>query len=202
MAVDRIEDADLLLNTGPNEPRDGRGLPRHTGSGAGAGLANDLRHPDLHVYVGQEVQVCAGSLAADYQPAAARSAITASPMPVCFKRRPRGLAAGRGCLMVGDNYRTDVRGAAPSAWAPCGWPRYRPRRPAHRCDVDLAKAADLLEATVFPTFGDGRLARAAGREGHFQRDVLLGGQALQGLAQGVGWPPRATPPRVSAISTR
>ena len=67
-AVDRIEDADLLLNTGPNEPletvADYRVLLDHA-------LARNLpmicANPDLHVYVGHEIQVCAGSLAADYQ---------------------------------------------------------------------------------------------------------------------------------------
>ena len=67
-AVDRIEDADLLLNTGPNKPTETVADYRVILDQA---LARDLpmicANPDLHVYVGQEVQVCAGSLAADYQ---------------------------------------------------------------------------------------------------------------------------------------
>ena len=57
-AVERIDDADLLLNTGPNQPTEKVADYRVTLDRAGARPADDLRQPDLHVYVGQEMQVC------------------------------------------------------------------------------------------------------------------------------------------------
>lgn len=146
-AVERIDDADLLLNTGPNQPTEKVADYRVTLDRA---LARDLpmicANPDLHVYVGQEMQVCAGSLAADYQTRGGTVRYHGKPHAGVFETVTTrlGLPPAR-CLMVGDNYRTDVRGARAlgmgALWLADGIDRDDLLTDN---DVDPDKAADLL----------------------------------------------------------
>ena len=148
-AVDRIEDADLLLNTGPNEPletvADYRVLLDHALS---RNLPMICANPDLHVYVGHEIHVCAGSLAAEYQSRGGTVRYHGKPHAGVFRTATARLRLpATRCLMVGDNYRTDVRGACAlgmgALWLADGIDRDDLLTDR---DVDLTKAGDLLRS--------------------------------------------------------
>jgi HAD superfamily hydrolase (TIGR01459 family) len=113
--VERPADADVLLNTGPDDEREtGRledFLPE-LGAGLRAGLKMICANPDLEIVRGTARILCAGALAAWYE---------AQGGDVCWIGKPaRGIydaalsilrVPAQRLLAVGDSLRTDIAGA-------------------------------------------------------------------------------------------
>ena len=110
----RIEEADFILNTGPDVEDDAATslLPLLTGA-ARSGVPMVCANADLHVMHGGRRLVCAGQVAAVYErlggPVSWHGKPHASVYRTCLGR----LDAGR-VLAIGDSLRTDIAGAAAS----------------------------------------------------------------------------------------
>jgi HAD superfamily hydrolase (TIGR01459 family) len=113
--VDRPEEADFILNTGPAEWDDTIEdyAPLLT-----AARARDLpmvcANPDLVVQHGARLALCAGALAQYYEKAGGRVRWHGKPYPSVYDTclGLLGVADRRRVLAVGDSLRTDVAGAA------------------------------------------------------------------------------------------
>jgi HAD superfamily hydrolase (TIGR01459 family) len=113
--VKRLEDADLLVNTGPW--RDDERVEDYEdvlAAGAAAGLGMVCANPDLEVIRGGKRIICAGALALRYEALGGRVRWLGKPHPPIYMRsfEMLGVADRRRVLAIGDSLRTDIAGAA------------------------------------------------------------------------------------------
>jgi HAD superfamily hydrolase (TIGR01459 family) len=113
--VERVEDAALILNTGPW--RDGATVAEYEpvlARGAAADIAMVCANPDLEVVRGGRRIICAGALAARYEALGGRVRYLGKPRPAiydaCFAAL--GIDDRARILAIGDSFRTDIAGAA------------------------------------------------------------------------------------------
>lgn len=144
-ATTDIEAAEVVLNSGPENPQakaeDFDGLLNRAHA---RGLPMICANPDLEVYVGSSVQICAGSIAAAYETLGGEVYYHGKPHAGVFENCLSDLAvAAADCLMVGDNIRTDVTGARalgmPALWLANGIDRGA-LMTAHGIDLQQATA--------------------------------------------------------------
>jgi HAD superfamily hydrolase (TIGR01459 family) len=114
--VDRAEDADFVLNTGPDDMRDAGPLEDFIPELAAcrrAGLKMICANPDLEIIRGNARILCAGALAAWYEAHGGEVRWIGKPHPAIYASALSmlGLPPSR-VLAVGDSLRTDVAGAA------------------------------------------------------------------------------------------
>jgi len=111
--------ADFVLNTGPDDHRNGQSLDDFTGElddCLRAGLAMICANPDLEIVRGGVRILCAGALAAYYAANGGEVRMIGKPAPAIYEQALGmiGLPRER-VLAVGDSLRTDVAGAAQAA---------------------------------------------------------------------------------------
>jgi HAD superfamily hydrolase (TIGR01459 family) len=124
MRVTSPEDADFVLNTGPDDLRDPTSLAEFLPELAAcraAGLKMICANPDLEVMRGDMRLLCAGALAEHYQAIGGQVRSIGKPDPAIYEVALGMLAVRRGrVLAVGDSLRTDIAGAVnggvDSAW--------------------------------------------------------------------------------------
>ncbi|MDE0770560.1 MAG: TIGR01459 family HAD-type hydrolase [Opitutaceae bacterium] len=114
LIANNIEDADWILNTGPN-------LPPETiedyefvlGNAAKRDLPMLCANPDKAVFQGSERHICAGAIADRYTALGGSVRYIGKPHPAVFERCQLMLEIGTASklLMVGDNLETDILGA-------------------------------------------------------------------------------------------
>jgi HAD superfamily hydrolase (TIGR01459 family) len=114
--VDRPDDADLLLNTGPDDEREtGRledFLPE-LGASLRAGLKMICANPDLEIVRGTARILCAGALAAWYEAQGGDVRWIGKPDPGIYDAALSTLRVpATRLLAIGDSLRTDIAGAA------------------------------------------------------------------------------------------
>ena len=121
-AVSCIDDADVILNSGPeNQNAVVADFTDLLTRAKARELPMICANPDLEVYVGDSVQVCAGSIAAAYEAINGQVFYHGKPQTSVFQTCLNDLnVRADECLMVGDNIRTDVTGAKalgmPALW--------------------------------------------------------------------------------------
>jgi HAD superfamily hydrolase (TIGR01459 family) len=109
-------DADLILNTGPDDTRETETLahfiPDLTAC-LGVGLKMICANPDLEIVRGDRRILCAGALAAWYEAKGGDVRWIGKPDPAIYRSALAmlGLPADR-VLAIGDSLRTDIAGAA------------------------------------------------------------------------------------------
>ena len=112
-AVDSVEDAEWILNAGPEGPEDClEDYESLLSDSRARNLPMICANPDKNVVHGGVRQICAGAIAGWYEEIGGRVRYFGKPFPEIFTRclDRLGLPAER-VLMVGDNLDTDVRGA-------------------------------------------------------------------------------------------
>ena len=112
--VERAEDAEFIVNTGPWE--DGETVADYEtmlAAGAARGLKMVCANPDLEVIRGGRRIICAGALAERYEELGGAVFYLGKPRPAiydtCF--RMLDIAARDRILAIGDSIRTDIAGA-------------------------------------------------------------------------------------------
>ncbi len=113
--VDALQDADIILNTGPW--RDGERVADYEdclSTGARLGVSMICANPDLQVIRGGKRIICAGALARRYEALGGAVRYLGKPHPsiydFCFEHL--GGVERRRILAIGDSLRTDIAGAA------------------------------------------------------------------------------------------
>jgi HAD superfamily hydrolase (TIGR01459 family) len=110
------EDADFVLNTGPDDMRDPTSLTEFLPELAAcraAGLKMICANPDLEVMRGDKRLLCAGALAAHYLEIGGDVRSIGKPDPAIYDLALAQLGVPRGrVLAIGDSLRTDIAGAA------------------------------------------------------------------------------------------
>ena len=113
--VDALDNADIILNTGPW--RDGEQVEDYEGrlsAGARLGLPMICANPDLQVIRGGKRIICAGALALRYEALGGAVRYLGKPhasiYDYCFEHL--GGVERRRILAIGDSLRTDIAGAA------------------------------------------------------------------------------------------
>ena len=112
--VDSLERADFILNTGILNDSDLVETYRaFLDEGLTRGLPMICANPDLIVMRGEDMEICAGALALDYEQNGGKVRWHGKPHPEvyrsCFERLP-GISPER-IAAIGDSLRTDVAGA-------------------------------------------------------------------------------------------
>jgi HAD superfamily hydrolase (TIGR01459 family) len=110
------DEADFVLNTGPDDHRNGESLDdfvAELGACLRAGLKMICANPDLEIVRGGVRILCAGALAAYYAEQGGEVRWIGKPDAAIYEQALRllGLPPGR-VLAVGDSLRTDIAGAA------------------------------------------------------------------------------------------
>ncbi|MBP0446661.1 TIGR01459 family HAD-type hydrolase [Roseomonas sp. SSH11] len=113
--TDRVEDADWVLNTGPDPDRGVQTVEPYEAL-LGAALARDLPmlcvNPDRHVVVGGRLIICAGALSERYARLGGRTLEIGKPDPAAYDPVMQLLDLPRGdCVAIGDSPHTDLAGA-------------------------------------------------------------------------------------------
>lgn len=127
LALERVQtpaDADFLLNTGPDDLRNGTVLDEFTeelDACLDAGLKMLCCNPDLEIVRGKSRILCAGALAAYYAGRGGEVRSIGKPDPAIYDLAVEMLGLPRSRLLaIGDSLRTDVAGAAGAA-IDCVW---------------------------------------------------------------------------------
>ncbi len=112
--VERLEDADFIVNTGAYDNADTLGDYEATLQTAAARrLPMVCANPDLVVHVGDQLTICAGLIAARYAELGGEVTYHGKPFPsvyaMCFEKL--GAPNPARVLAIGDAIRTDVAGA-------------------------------------------------------------------------------------------
>lgn len=113
--VDRVADADFVLNTGPDDERDTQGIEAFVpelDAALARGLPMLCANPDLEIVRGGVRILCAGALAAWYESRGGNVRWIGKPDPAIYAAALSQLVlpAAR-VLAVGDSLRTDMAGA-------------------------------------------------------------------------------------------
>ncbi len=163
-AADSPEDADFVLNAGPDErsPTDIREYEELLQDCVAHRLPMICANPDLEVIRGGQRILCAGSLALRYQMLGGDVRALGKPDPAIYDQALAALnvPAGR-VLAVGDSLRTDVAGATgvglASCWVLGGLHGASLRGPNGRFDVvkaeGEARVAGLAPVATVADFG-------------------------------------------------
>jgi HAD superfamily hydrolase (TIGR01459 family) len=109
-----IEDADWILNAGPNLPPETiENYESILGRAAKRGLPMLCANPDKTVFQGSERHICAGAIADHYTALGGSVHYIGKPHPAVFERCQLTLeiVTPSKILMVGDNLETDILGA-------------------------------------------------------------------------------------------
>ncbi len=121
--VDRPDEAEFVLNTGPDDHRNPTDMSEFEPVLAecqAAGLAMVCGNPDLEVIRGGVRVLCAGSLAVRYQALGGQVRSLGKPDPAIYATVLDTLAVKLNrVLAVGDSLRTDIAGAAAIGVAAC-----------------------------------------------------------------------------------
>jgi HAD superfamily hydrolase (TIGR01459 family) len=116
--MERPEQADFLLNTGPDDHRDTSGLEEFTGElqcCLDAGLKMLCANPDLEIVRGGARILCAGALAEWYAAHGGEVRSIGKPDPAIYDQALAIMNTPRNrVLAIGDSLRTDIAGAARS----------------------------------------------------------------------------------------
>ena len=113
-SVGSVEDADWILNAGPEDPEDCiKDYESRLSNSRARNLPMICANPDKNVVHGGVRQICAGAIAGRYGEMGGRVRYFGKPFPEIFARclDRLDLPAER-VLMVGDNLETDVLGAS------------------------------------------------------------------------------------------
>ena len=112
----RPQDADFLLNTGPDDRRDTAAMEEFTSdlhACLAAGLKMVCANPDLEIVRGGTRILCAGALAAWYEAHGGAVRSIGKPDPAIYAQALAMLTvAPDRVLAIGDSLRTDIAGAA------------------------------------------------------------------------------------------
>jgi HAD superfamily hydrolase (TIGR01459 family) len=113
--VDALDDADLILNTGPwRDDERVEDYEDRLAAGARLGVPMICANPDLQVIRGGKRIICAGALARRYEALGGAVRYLGKPHAAiyeyCFEHL--GGAGRRRILAIGDSLRTDIAGAA------------------------------------------------------------------------------------------
>jgi HAD superfamily hydrolase (TIGR01459 family) len=113
--TDRAEEADWVLNTGPDPDRGVQTVDPYEGQ-LRAALARDLPmlcvNPDRRVVVGGRLIICAGALSERYAELGGRTLEIGKPDPEAYEPVMALLDLPRGqCVAIGDSPHTDLAGA-------------------------------------------------------------------------------------------
>lgn len=123
VVVDRPDEADFVLNTGPDDHRNPTDISEFEPVLAecrAAGLPMVCGNPDLEVIRGGVRVLCAGSLAVHYQALGGEVRSLGKPDPAIYATVLVTLAVKLDrVLAVGDSLRTDIAGAAAIGVASC-----------------------------------------------------------------------------------
>jgi HAD superfamily hydrolase (TIGR01459 family) len=126
LSIDLVQSpaqASFILNTGPDDLRDGQSLePFRAELDAGllAGLSMVCANPDLEIVRGGQRILCAGALAAYYAERGGDVRLIGKPDPSIYNQAVGMLGVPRQRLLaVGDSLRTDIAGAAASGIDAC-----------------------------------------------------------------------------------
>ncbi|MDA1309205.1 MAG: TIGR01459 family HAD-type hydrolase, partial [Proteobacteria bacterium] len=112
--VARIDEADWILNAGPNSPPETLAdYEERLTVGAARGLPMLCANPDRTVFQGAERHICAGALAERYAALGGPVHPIGKPFQAVFDRCREILemADSAHLLMIGDNLETDILGA-------------------------------------------------------------------------------------------
>ena len=116
-------EADLLLNTGPDDSRDPTRIEPYLSdlrASLAAGLPMLCANPDLEVLRGTTRVVCAGALAAWYEENGGSVRWIGKPYPEIYRLALQRMDRRAGDLLaIGDSLRTDMAGAAAAGIAAC-----------------------------------------------------------------------------------
>ncbi|MBX5473368.1 MAG: TIGR01459 family HAD-type hydrolase [Acetobacteraceae bacterium] len=154
--VDRLEDADFIVNTGPSAERGLTEVAPYMPTlerALALGLPMVCANPDLEVIRGGIHAICAGRLAQVYETMGGRVRRFGKPDPAVYAPVLEMLALRRErVLALGDGLRTDIAGAAAagvdSCWVLNGIAReLRDNLPAAEAE---AKAAGLHPVATIP----------------------------------------------------
>jgi HAD superfamily hydrolase (TIGR01459 family) len=118
--VARIEEADWILNTGPNSPPETLAdYDERLRIGAARGLPMLCANPDRTVFQGAERHICAGTLAEHYAVLDGHVHSIGKPFQAVFDRcrEVLGMVNSARFLMIGDNLETDILGANRAGFA-------------------------------------------------------------------------------------
>ncbi len=123
LVLTEVEDADFMLNTGPDDhraPTDVAAFEDVLAACARRGLPMLCANPDLEVIRGGVRVICAGALAARYQQMGGDVRSLGKPDPAIYGPVLEMLGTPRArTLAVGDSLRTDIAGAAAAGLASC-----------------------------------------------------------------------------------
>lgn len=113
-SVDRIEDADFVVVTGPYQNEDKlEAFDPELEIALKADMPMVCANPDLYVHVGDDLIICAGLIAERYRDMGGAVSFHGKPhgsvYKMCFEKL--GQPAPARVLGIGDNLRTDVAGA-------------------------------------------------------------------------------------------
>jgi HAD superfamily hydrolase (TIGR01459 family) len=119
----RPQDADFVLNTGPDDEADPTDLAAYEGvlqDCVRAGLPMICANPDLDVIRGGVRVLCAGALAVRYRELGGAVCSIGKPDPGIYRPVVERLAlAPSDILAIGDSLRTDIAGAAAAGVDSC-----------------------------------------------------------------------------------
>ena len=157
--VERPQDADFVLNTGPDDlagPTEVADWEELLQSFRRAGLPMVCANPDLEVIRGDTRVICAGALTARYEAIGGNARWLGKPDPAIYTPVLAMLGTAPGeTLAVGDALRTDIAGAKgrdiPSCWVLGGIHEAELGGDPRRIEA-AAAAAGLRPAAVLPQF--------------------------------------------------
>jgi HAD superfamily hydrolase (TIGR01459 family) len=118
--VTRIDEADWILNAGPNSPPETLAdYEERLRIGAARGLPMLCANPDRTVFQGAERHICAGALAERYAALGGHIHPIGKPFQAVFDRCREVLemANSKRLVMIGDNLETDILGANRAGFA-------------------------------------------------------------------------------------
>jgi HAD superfamily hydrolase (TIGR01459 family) len=153
--VARPEDADFLLNTGPDDllgAEDATLYEPVLAESLSAGLPMVCANPDLEVVRDGKRIICAGYLAVDYEAAGGRVIMRGKPDAAIYgpTLAMLRLPASR-VLAVGDSLRTDIAGAKAAGVDAC-WVLSGVSSVAPEAAPGVAAAAGLAPVAILPGF--------------------------------------------------
>lgn len=154
--VDRPRDADLLVNTGPNDahgPSEFESYLPELAACLDAGLPMLCANPDLEVVRDGARIICAGALAVWYEKRGGRVEWIGKPYPSIYATTLDMLGVPSAqTLAIGDALRTDIAGAATARIASC-WVLGGIHAHDHPGDADREAAlAGLSPVAAIPKF--------------------------------------------------
>ena len=157
--VDTPDEADFVLNTGPDDHRGPQPIESFEPELAGCArrqLPMICANPDLEVIRGGVRVLCAGALAARYEQLGGTVRSLGKPDPAIYRPVLDMLGTAPGCtLAVGDSLRTDIAGAKAAGLDSCwvlGGIHGEALRDDHGAAMAAAAASGLHPVAIAPRF--------------------------------------------------